>query len=190
MRIRFRMTSDVASVPACDSGWFVDNLVINNLDPASCPQFTPVNLGDVIISEFRLRGPGGVEDEFIELYNRTNAPIVVAANDGSGGFSVVAGGGGTVVATIPSGTVIPARGHLLVANSDGYSLKDYGRGLRPPRRITYTTDIPDNTGISLFRTTIASNFTPTDRLDSVGFETAQGAGLQRGDGHRARRHGE
>ncbi len=182
VRIRFRMTSDVASVPACDAGWFVDNLVINNLDPASCPQFTPVNLGDVIISEFRLRGPGGVEDEFIELYNRTNAPIIVAANDGSGGFSVVAGGGQTVVATIPSGTVIPARGHLLIANSDGYSLKDYGGVDEATADITYTTDIPDNTGVALFRTTIASNFTPADRLDSVGFETAQGASFKEGTG--------
>ncbi len=30
--IRFRMTSDVASANGVDSGWFVDNLVINNLD--------------------------------------------------------------------------------------------------------------------------------------------------------------
>lgn len=182
VRIRFRMTSDVLSVPSCDAGWFIDNLVINNLDPASCPQFTPVNLGDVIISEFRLRGPGGAEDEFIELYNRTNAPVVVAANDGSGGFSIVAGASQTVVATIPSGTVIPARGHLLVANSDGYSLKDYGGVDEATADITYSTDIPDNTGVSLFRTTIASNFTPAGRLDSVGFETAQGAGFKEGTG--------
>lgn len=34
--IRFRMTSDVATANGVDSGWFVDNLVINNLAPAAC----------------------------------------------------------------------------------------------------------------------------------------------------------
>jgi hypothetical protein len=36
-----------------------------------------VSPGDVVINEFRYRGPGGVRDEFIELYNTTDADIVV-----------------------------------------------------------------------------------------------------------------
>jgi hypothetical protein len=34
--IRFRMTSDVATANGVDAGWFIDNLVINNLAPAAC----------------------------------------------------------------------------------------------------------------------------------------------------------
>src|SRR5262249_24870505 len=33
--------------------------------------------GDVLISEFRLRGPGGDDDEFIEIYNNTDTPVAV-----------------------------------------------------------------------------------------------------------------
>lgn len=34
--VRFRMTSDVASASGLDGGWYVDNLVINNLGAAGC----------------------------------------------------------------------------------------------------------------------------------------------------------
>ena len=34
--IRFRMTSDVATAIGNGGGWYVDNLVINNLNPATC----------------------------------------------------------------------------------------------------------------------------------------------------------
>jgi hypothetical protein len=43
----------------------------------------------LIISEFRLRGPSGANDEFIEIYNNSNA-INVQASDGSGGYAVAA----------------------------------------------------------------------------------------------------
>ncbi|HEX8679408.1 MAG TPA: M36 family metallopeptidase, partial [Chthoniobacterales bacterium] len=36
VRIRFRMTSDVQTTAGALSGWYIDNLAINNLDPASC----------------------------------------------------------------------------------------------------------------------------------------------------------
>ncbi|HYP01679.1 MAG TPA: M36 family metallopeptidase, partial [Pyrinomonadaceae bacterium] len=64
VRIRFRMTSDVLSIPSCNAGWFIDNLAINNFDPASCVAIQPPALGDLIISEFRLRGTNGANDEF------------------------------------------------------------------------------------------------------------------------------
>ena len=187
VRIRFRMTSDVLSVPSCDAGWYIDNLVINNFDPASCPTIGAIGLGDLIISEFRLNGPSGTNDEFIELYNTTNSPIIVSAFDGSAGFTVAApnaSGTLTVLATIPSGATIPARGHYLIANNSpgGYSLSDYGGTGKAAPDATYTGDIPDNTGVALFRTSDPLYFTLANRLDAAGFSSAdplyrEGAGF-------------
>ncbi|HVG39401.1 MAG TPA: hypothetical protein VM870_08940, partial [Pyrinomonadaceae bacterium] len=175
--IRFRMTSDAASVPACNAGWFVDNLVINNLDPTACPTLGALGIGDLIISEFRFHGALGENDEFIELYNTTNAPIIVSAFDGSAGFTLAApdaNGVLTVLATIPGGAVIPARGHYLIANNgtSGYSLKDYGGTDRAVPDATYTTNIADNSGVALFRTSTTVNLTLDNRLDAAGFSLA------------------
>jgi hypothetical protein len=175
--IRFRMTSDAASVPACNAGWFVDNLVINNLDPSICPTLGAIGVGDLIISEFRFRGANGENDEFIELYNRTDAPIIVSAFDGSAGFTLAApdiNGVPAVLATIQNGAVIPARGHYLVANNSagGYSLKDYGGADKAVPDATYTTNIPDGSGVALFRTSTGTNFTLENRLDAAGHSTA------------------
>jgi hypothetical protein len=175
--IRFRMTSDAASVPSCNSGWFVDNLVINNLDPTQCPTVGAIGVGDLIISEFRFHGNNGVNDEFIELYNTTNAPIIVTAFDGSAGFTLATpdtNGVLTVLATIPGGVTIPARGHYLIANNSagGYSLKDYGGTDKAVPDATYQTDIPDDSGVALFRTSTPANFTLDNRLDAAGFSLA------------------
>src|SRR5262245_10304641 len=70
----------------------------------------------LLISEFRFRGPAGVNDEFIELYNNTDSPLTVNAVDGSSGFAVAAADG-VVRVVIPNGTIIPARGHYLGANN-------------------------------------------------------------------------
>ncbi|MBC7930508.1 MAG: lamin tail domain-containing protein [Rubrivivax sp.] len=125
--------------------------------------------GDVVISEFRLRGPGGEDDEFVELYNKTDSAITVATTDGSAGWSLVASDG-VARFTIPNGEVIPARGHYLGTNSDAYSLASYpaGNGTTATGNITYTTDIPDNAGIALFRTATAANFTLANRFDAAG----------------------
>ena len=70
---------------------------------AQTPTPTPIQAGQVIISEFRLRGPvppsatptpaagneQGQLDEFIELYNNTDSAITVNSLDGSAGWSVV-----------------------------------------------------------------------------------------------------
>ena len=93
----------------------------------------------LVISEFRLRGPGadGVvpsadddDDEFVEIYNNSNAAVTVNAFDGSAGFAVAASDGITRF-TIPNGTVIPARGHYLGVNSVGYSLGGYPAATAP-----------------------------------------------------------
>src|SRR5687767_5763086 len=82
-----------------------------------------VQAGQVIISELRFRGPAGFEDEFIELYNNTNSPIVVQASDASAGWAVVISTGQITgnLCVVPNGTQIPARGHFLCANPNGYS---------------------------------------------------------------------
>jgi uncharacterized repeat protein (TIGR01451 family) len=129
--------------------------------------------GDVLISEFRLRGPQGDDDEFIELYNNTETPISVTTTDGSSGWALAASDG-VIRFIIPNGTVIPARGHFLGVNSNAYSLSDYPSGndgaesTTATGDATYETGIPDNAGIALFRTSETTNFSIATRLDAVG----------------------
>jgi hypothetical protein len=131
---------------------------------------TTVNPGDVLISELRFSGANGAQDEFIELYNNTDADIVVASSDNSAGWRL-ASSEGSLDFTIPNGDVIPARGHYLVVNADGYSLGGYPTGTPGTGGATgdrsYTGDVPDtNVGIVLLRG--ANSFTLEDRLDAVG----------------------
>jgi hypothetical protein len=109
-----------------------------------------------------LRGPGGANDEFVEIYNASNSAFTVTTADGSSGYSLVASDG-VARFTIPNGTVIPGRGHYLGANSVAYSLSGYAAA-----DITYMVDIPDVTGIALFSTSNPANFAVGTRLDAVG----------------------
>jgi len=95
--------------------------------------------GDLLISEFRLRGPDAdgvigpltaAQNEFIEIYNNSGADHIVAATDGSDGYGVAASDG-VLRCTIPNGTRIPNGGHYLCVNSGGYSLNAYPSG-NPP----------------------------------------------------------
>jgi hypothetical protein len=107
----------------------------NVLAPPSTP---------LIISEFRLRGTNGANDEFVEIYNNGDSDVTINAFDGSAGFALAASDG-IARFTIPNGTVIPARGHYLGTNSVGYSYSSYpasnsqtndGTGMQgAPRRI-------------------------------------------------------
>lgn len=131
---------------------------------------TIVNPGDVIISEFRFSGTSGATDEFIELYNNTGADIVVASSDNSAGW-LLASSDGSLNVTIPNGEMIPARGHYLIVNSDGYTLGGYPSNTPgapgASGDLSYTGDIPDaSVGIVLLRG--ANSFTLEDRLDAVG----------------------
>jgi hypothetical protein len=124
--------------------------------------------GDLIITEFRLRGINAT-DEFIEIYNPRNFDHTVAAVSGSG--YAVAASDGLVRCTIPNGTVIPKSGHYLCANSTGYSLVNYpaGNGGTATPDTTYTADIPDNVGIALFNNDSGGGlFTLANRIDAVG----------------------
>lgn len=154
----------------------------------------PIQPGQAIISELRLRGPGGPEDEFIEIYNNTNNPIIVQALDGTNGWSVVVSNGQITgpVCIIPNATNIPARGHFLCTNTNGYSLAGYPSG-SPSNQInalkanaivavspfllttgdrTWDFDVPDGTGVALFATTNGTNFKAETRLDAFGFTTS------------------
>src|SRR4026208_522083 len=106
--------------------------------------------GQLVISEFRLRGPNGANDEFIELYNNSGADHTVA---GGGTGYAVAASNAVARCVVPNGTVILNRGHYLCVNSVGYSLASYpaGNGTTATGDATYTTDIPDNAGIALFK---------------------------------------
>ncbi|HEX8352067.1 MAG TPA: Calx-beta domain-containing protein [Pyrinomonadaceae bacterium] len=146
--------------------------------------------GQLIISEFRLRGPGApvaaaagtpktnaksappsaaadttpeANDEFVELYNNGDQPLFVTTTDGSAGWAVVASGGAQLF-LVPNGTLIPARGHYLGVNSVGYSLSGYAAGDAAWSGV----EVPDNAGLALFRTGEPSNYGAATRLDAVG----------------------
>src|SRR3954471_20339333 len=91
----------------------------------------------LIISEFRLRGPAGAQDEFIEVYNGSGVTHTVTAVSGTG-YGVAASDGVTRC-SIPNGTIIPFGGHYLCVNSVAYSLAGYAAG-----NASYTADIADN----------------------------------------------
>ena len=129
----------------------------------------------IIISEFRLRGANGVNDEFIEFYNNTDQNITICTADGSNGWALVSSDG-VVRFVIPDGTVIPARAHYLAVGS-GYSLANYAAG-----DLTYVPDTPDNLGIALFNTASGINFTVSNRLDAVGFTTTSNGLYREGTG--------
>ncbi|MFL6211364.1 MAG: hypothetical protein ACJ74W_21125 [Pyrinomonadaceae bacterium] len=157
--------------------------------------------GDVLISEFRFRGPtpsgtpvNGAFDEFVEIYNNTDGDIVVSDPNGGGLIDSPAGAGGWALVSsedtatpkfvIPSGTVIPARAHYLGVNANGYSLNGYPAGtqINAVGDITYSADIPDNAGIALFRTANPSGFTSANRFDAVGFSAVTNPLYREGNG--------
>ena len=125
--------------------------------------------GQLLISEYRDRGPNGANDEFIEIYNNIGANHTVVAASGTG--YGIAASDGTTRCSIPNGTVIPAGGHYLCVNSVGYSLGSYpaGAGTTATGDATYTTDIPDNAGIAIFNNnTGGGSYVVANRLDAVG----------------------
>jgi hypothetical protein len=137
--------------------------------------------GSLIISEFRLRGPSGANDEFVEIYNDSGADHTVAAISGTG--YAVAASDGVVRCTIPNGTVIPARGHYLCANSTAYSLSGNATA---DATWTSTNDIPDNAGIALFNNnTGGGSFSLANRFDAVGSTSEANALYKEGAGYPA-----
>lgn len=142
---------------------------------------TNQSLPEMLISEFRFgvvdfNSPTASRDEYVELYNNSDAPLVIAAIDNSAGWAVAASDGVTRF-VIPNGTIIPPRGHYLGVNSAGYSLGGYpaGNGSTAQGDATFTADMPFafEGGVALFRTADPSGFTLSNRIDAVGFTSAQ-----------------
>ncbi len=129
----------------------------------------------LVISEFRLRGANGVNDEFVEFYNNTDQEIKVCTADGSNGWALVSSDG-IVRFIIPIDTVIPARAHFLAVGG-GYGLANYAAG-----DLIYVPDTPDNLGLALFNNASAINFTISNRLDAVGFSTTSNGLYREGTG--------
>lgn len=158
------------------------NVTITNPDGQSTTANNVLFVGaappsPILISEFRVHGTAGGNDEYIELYNNTNAPITVADTNGGTGYAVV--GTNTTGAfsnrcTVPNGTVIPARGHFLCVNNGaaGYSLGGYAAG-----DATYATGIVDGGGIAVFSTTTTAAWGTNTRYDAVGFSGITGTTL-------------
>ena len=138
-------------------------------DATSTRQLVLTVASPLLISEFRLAGPQGSADEFIELYNNNIAPVTVSTTDGSPGWALVSSDGVTRF-VIPNGTTIPLRGHYLVTNASpgAYSLSDYGGTGAGSGDGTYQGDIPSDLGLALFQTANQANYTLANRLDAVG----------------------
>lgn len=140
----------------------------------------PGNSG-IIISEFRVDGPNGTSDEFVEVVNNSNAPKSIVSSDAtnSKGFSVwgIAGGQARKICTIPFNTVLGPGQHFLCAKLPAYELGGYGG---PDDNINnYTTlGLSVDGGLALLSSedvvvnndgtfTLASG--PVFREDAVGF---------------------
>jgi uncharacterized protein (TIGR03437 family) len=97
--------------------------------------------GQLLISEFRTRGPLGAADEFVEIYNPSAAPVKI------GGLKIRASNSGGTIGdrvTITAGLMLPPGCHYLIANggAGGYS------GSVPADQ-TYGTGIADDGGIAI-----------------------------------------
>lgn len=165
-------------IPASQTG----QNYVTTAPPPPVPNPAVASPGQVIITELRLRGGVGANDEYVELYNNTNANITVSTSDGSDGWALDGPVGGTRVnlGVVPVGTVIPARGHYLLAAAS-FSLNS-----RATADFFYSTTaangVDDNTGVALYSTSNRANFAAGNRLDAAGFvgapiEDREGAGF-------------
>jgi predicted extracellular nuclease len=111
----------------------------------------------IVISEFRFRGPNGGNDEFVELFNASMAPINVGGWMIRGSNNNMSPSVGTR-AIIPAGTIIPPGCFFLAVNTavSGYSGSVAGN-------LTYATGIADDGGVALTTNVM------TQIVDQVGF---------------------
>jgi uncharacterized protein len=100
-----------------------------------------VQAADVVVSQFRARGPAGGNDEFVELYNSGSAAVDVSGYKFNA--SNASGTTGTRL-TLPAGASIASGCYLLLTNkaSGGYSGSVAGD-------LTYSTGVTDDGGLAL-----------------------------------------
>ncbi|HEV2864008.1 MAG TPA: Calx-beta domain-containing protein [Pyrinomonadaceae bacterium] len=130
-------------------------------------QTTPAS--PLIISELRTSGPAGSADDFVEIYNNTDAEIEINSADTPSGYGLYKMGADCtgsmeLVGVIPNGTKIPARGHFLLVGS-AYSLGALAAG----DGAGLTADIENDRNVGLFSTADIANVSSLNRLDAVGF---------------------
>ncbi len=100
--------------------------------------------GQILISEFRTRGPGGATDEFIEIYNPTTATVTI------GGLVIrSSNNAGTLTtrATITAGTTLGPGCHYLFAPTTL-------TGVTADQ--TFTNGITDDGGVAITRSDLAT----------------------------------
>jgi uncharacterized protein len=95
----------------------------------------------VVISEFRVRGPNGGNDEFIELFNLSTSPVDISGMKIKGSNNT---GFVSTRATIPLGTILNPGCYYLVTNS---AAAGYSGTI--PGNLTYNTGVTDTGGIAL-----------------------------------------
>jgi uncharacterized repeat protein (TIGR01451 family) len=149
------------------------------------PPPPPLAAHEVLISEFRLSGPAGNSDEFIEFYCNRDIDCNVGGsfiraydpNERAGNPDPSVG---DFSYTFPPNTIIPARHYLLVADLGGYSLAGYASPNFNVNNPLYPDFFVDNEGIQLI------GASEPIVIDSVGFigggndaQYIEGTGLQR-----------
>ncbi|MGH9883378.1 MAG: lamin tail domain-containing protein, partial [Pyrinomonadaceae bacterium] len=128
----------------------------------------PPTVGQIVISEFRTRGPGGVADEFVEVQNVSNVVL-----DISGCRLLDSSSGGTVInrLVINSGTLLQPGQHFLMVLPTSYSLTAYpaGVGTTATSDQDYAVGFADDGGLA---------FTLNDNtvLDQVGMSAGSAFG--------------
>lgn len=140
----------------------------------------------IIISEFRLDGPNGTGDEFVEIVNNTNAPKTITSSDAPSftGFSVwgIVAGTHRKICTIPNGTLLLPGQHWLCARTTGAGTYELGGYATPDQNtavLTPSTSLDVDGGIALFSSedviinndgTFFSGLGVVFREDAVGFK--------------------
>ncbi|MDT5269850.1 MAG: trimeric autotransporter adhesin [Acidobacteriota bacterium] len=160
------------TISSPSSGTIVDNVATGTITQGT-------TAGTFLISELRTSGPGGAGDDFVEFYNNTNSPLTVASSDASAGYGLYKKGATcndtpVLIATIPNGTIIPARGHYLVVGSQ-YTLANYGGAGAAAGNQTMTSDIENDRNVAVFSTATVANISSANRLDAVGGDSNTGA---------------
>lgn len=127
---------------------------VGDVETASAKPVMVYPATSVVISEFRFRGDGGGNDEFIELYNPTGVSIDISGWLIRGSNNI---GTNSTRATIPMSTILQPGQYYLVAHS-GYT----GSGTVD---LSYGTGITDDGGVAL---TLADTTTVIDQVGLSG----------------------
>lgn len=112
------------------------------MDVAEAKPFGSVDELNVLISEFRTRGPNGADDEFVEIYNASGNSIDIS------GWSIKRSAGCGAAAPTPLATVPPA---VILAPGQYYLFARTGVYLGGNENATISgTGIADDGGVALF----------------------------------------